>query len=316
MGQAANSHKLEDLNPIDDDAIAKAKFRPTPTPIDAGFHEALLVGSPENDVRQKVDPLVGKYTSVIGQLQVRDEDGTNYVGSATLVCCEGMYVILTCAHNFVSIVDIGGKVIRRHCKQATFFHGRSSNTTYFRKLVVSKYVIHPNYYKNPTITSGFDIAMAFLLPLDSDLTPQPATDSCFGNWAEKRAPKHIEVCGYPGEKNSEPFGMRGNVASIHEQPRGGRIVVYSDLDTTPGQSGSPVFEVGSFEASERRVQGGKAFRDIDDFRCLFAIHVGYSSVLGGNLATVVTGALFEWFLSCVQNERKFQDELRNYYVPE
>jgi|APCry1669189241_1035207.scaffolds.fasta_scaffold439253_1 hypothetical protein len=44
----------------------------------------------------------------------------------------------------------------------------------------------------------------------------------------------IKVIGYPGEYKGELYSMDGTIKSIVEKKNGHKIILYDDLDTTPG----------------------------------------------------------------------------------
>jgi V8-like Glu-specific endopeptidase len=46
----------------------------------------------------------------------------------------------------------------------------------------------------------------------------------------------ITIAGYPGEKKGDPYIMSGTIKGISD-----KLIIYDDIDTTPGNSGSPLF---------------------------------------------------------------------------
>lgn len=90
----------------------------------------------------------------------------------------------------------------------------------------------------------------------------------------------IEVIGYPGEKESRLYRMQGTIHDTTKYSGGKDIMLYNDLDTTGGQSGSPVFKITSYGTYE-----------------LVGIHVAYISAQGVNFATSITKELKDWLIN-------------------
>merc|ERR1712048_580112 len=127
---------------------------------------------------------------------------------------------------------------------------------YFSKHRIKKFVIHPDYLKKPDIYSGNDIAIASLE--SDDFVEFDVPDESRASWAGKpRELKFIQwepgssltVVGYPGTfhgktADGRQYGMEGTLASKRHVSEGCELLLYRDVDTTGGQSGSPVwFEV-------------------------------------------------------------------------
>lgn len=90
----------------------------------------------------------------------------------------------------------------------------------------------------------------------------------------------IEVIGYPGEKDGRLYKMRGSINKITSINGGNQIVMYTDIDTTGGQSGSPVYKITSAGDYE-----------------LVGIHVAYINKHDGNFATLITKELKDWLIN-------------------
>lgn len=84
----------------------------------------------------------------------------------------------------------------------------------------------------------------------------------------------ITIVGYPGEYYRQMWGMSGKVKrnTIHK--------IYYDIDTTPGQSGSPVYQYNS-----------------EYGYVAIAIHTNGSSSITTNSGTRITKDLFDYFAS-------------------
>merc|ERR1719192_2149002 len=103
----------------------------------------------------------------------------------------------------------------------------------------------------------------------------------------------IEVGGYPAEKDGWAHYHRGEITDIKKQDKGGWIVFYN-IDSTPGMSGSPIKIVDerflSKSLSERERKLG--FKKI-----IVGIHTGHDISEGLNYGTLITPAIRKWMHS-------------------
>jgi len=208
--------------------------------------------------------------------------------------------LLTCAHNFAVKDDLTGEFVFPEPGHIQFYQGRDGVSDYFKKYDVKDFVIHPKYFDNPSPASGFDIAIARLdlephiLPQDSNRTIKkklgigsPYYVNLLVNSAEDKWYEWITVAGYPAEdeKRSHQYTMTGCLSESYRNTAGGHVLLYKDIDTTGGQSGSPVF---SASREERRTD-------------LVGVHTGYAGAGQGNVATAWSPLLEEWLIEVLKN---------------
>lgn len=203
-----------------------------------------------------------------------------------------------------------------------FYLCRDGTDKYFAEMSVTEFAIHPNYVSNPSIYSGHDIAIALVetktwpsercpfsgLPVYPDYPYNPFTIGLFrgrqstvgqgqGRQSQEKgmpqvfggegAIAQVSVCGYPkevqwaGEEGSgKMFGMDGH----GQMSEAGNLIVYRDIDTSGGQSGSPVIH-------ERRLHDG------DECDTIVGVHVGGNAAEGCNVATAITADIKDWIVS-------------------
>ena len=92
----------------------------------------------------------------------------------------------------------------------------------------------------------------------------------------------VGLVGFPGEYKGEKWGMESNIPSDkneewhfnEEDWEKKEILVYNFVDSSPGQSGSPIF-------------GG-------EFNCILGVHTGGSASLKKNWGTYITPTKLRW----------------------
>jgi len=158
---------------------------------------------------------------------------------------------------------------------ACFYHCRDSeNYDSCSKIYNAKNF--PEYLEHPFINYGFDIALALL---QSDFPNIQNTNNCFLSnvvTTETVQGDRILVIGYPADKNGKLFMMEGNIKEIRDLGNDRKIILYDNINTSGGQSGSPVF----LKREEKLY--------------LIGIHVGYDSSEGVNIATAITKSIQAW----------------------
>jgi len=96
----------------------------------------------------------------------------------------------------------------------------------------------------------------------------------------------IEVVGYPGEKKGYPYTHTGKILDIVEIDIGGWVLWY-DADTTPGNSGSPIYLTDEKYLKQKSISAAKM---------LIGVHTGHDEAEGSNFGTFLTPSLLEWML--------------------
>merc|ERR1719192_115929 len=107
--------------------------------------------------------------------------------------------------------------------------------------------IHNKYNGQPTC--GFDIAVCAYSEVNHEYSGQIKFEGFKNNlcWCSAKPETlevgyKIEVVGYPGDKDLWPYYQRGEITDVKKKNEGGWILYY-DIDTTPGMSGSPIMIV-------------------------------------------------------------------------
>lgn len=138
------------------------------------------------------------------------------------------------------------------------------------------YMVHPEYFNHPGLWEGYDIALGFKdEPTKKNMNRKSTRDTKPHFWGKaKRDPaywkgKHIKISGYPVKykgmvNDGFQYVMDGTIFEQAEHYKTKAMTfTYKDLDTSGGQSGSPVF----WDCSK---DGG------EDKYTVIAIHIGYS----------------------------------------
>jgi len=260
--------------------------------------EMFIVGSKDKDQRKVLGKSERK--KYIGHLVSKFPknsygQSSTIGGSACLVLHEGVFILLTCAHNVCQTFK-GGRI---EAKKVTFYRGRYGDE-WLTRHQASRIVVHPHYYEvfelngKHNMFDGVDIAICFLKwdeqleklkskwEMDDNLprlwTP-PKKSYDFDNNME------INVTGYPGESKypMHQYSMDGNAEIQRSQTKEleGHILTYKDLDTTKGQSGAPVI-------SDNKIVG---------------VHTGCSEKDVLNIATFITFDMLTWIEKAVAKHK-------------
>jgi len=227
-------------------------------------------------------------------------------GTATLVWYgldSPTFFLLTCAHNILRTTKLGQYIWP---SKVTFYRGRSGSECISKHKVTVGF-IHPRYkdlHKDlgeDTIYEGVDIAICFF---------KESSDKDFGKlknnmeiddllqlekrWHSSSKGDEITVTGYPGKSGHFQYSMDGNIDEIqnskHESKNStsptkvGKILTYNNLNTTCGQSGSPVIYKSK----------------------IVGIHVGYNELECVNVSTFVTLDIQEWIQDKIKAWRQKQ----------
>lgn len=105
--------------------------------------------------------------------------------------------------------------------------------------------IYPKYFDYPKCEDGFDLAVIYFD--NKNNYEWTSTDSVTSFYDPKKINKKIKVIGYPGEikLNGDIYEMVGTIKKVYKREDNGYIIAYDDIDTTPGQSGSPVYLINN-----------------------------------------------------------------------
>jgi len=216
------------------------------------------------------------------------------VGSACFAGQQKSTVIITCAHNFISWSS------RRKCgvpfENLRFYGMRDGEKKWLflgegnEKTVL----IHPKYNGHPDCGYDIGIATSRQSPADvkdrlANLFPKVKDVKKDSDITTQMSPKNvvkgmtIEVMGYPGEKKGYPYTHTGQILDIVESDIGGWVLWY-DVDTTPGNSGSPIF------LTDEKYLKQNSWAD----KLLIGVHTGHDEAEGCNFGTFLTPSLYDW----------------------
>lgn len=251
--------------------------------------EILIKGSKENEVRKEIRAENFDGTSkCIGRLQmkylVRGKE-TCFVGSATLVWVGKApwqkFFLITCAHNVLREGWQEKHFILQKPIRTTFYRGLDNNKWLSRHQVSKIFV--PSTYKDKLVESqssaaclntGYDYAICMLTKEDCLTQLDLPYLLSFAN--ELKDDDELTITGYPAEYQTQ-WTDCGVAKTVKRKKFKGAIVIYDTVDTTPGQSGSPVLANGK----------------------LVGIHIGE---LGDcNIATLITAQVKDWIYSHLWN---------------
>jgi len=205
-----------------------------------------------------------------------------YVGSGSINLFYTSFVLLTCAHNFVHIED--GLTFKLNFIETSRFDYSKDGSDYFNSSYIKTYTIYPGYFTNSTIYSGFDLAVGFLEG-NFDDAPMSLNSSMLSIESAK-AKKGDVICiiGYPAEYGGDLYKMEGTIKQILDVGTGRKLILYDDIDTSGGQSGSPIY-------LKRKNNWYK-----------IGVHIGYDASAKVNVGTAITTTVFKWI---EQESKKF-----------
>ena len=236
----------------------------------------------------------------IGLLRM-EFNGTPSFGTATIIangCCA-----LTCAHNVVDYNDITKEFLP--ATQAWFElrkYQAGSGCTWVldERYQVTKIAVYPEYFENPTPGSGFDLALCWIHVPESDRTVKElySKHEMPIPLVREHAPTCAAVVGFPAKHKGEKWGM---VAHVPEEiikdwiiDKNRQTFVYQFIDTSPGQSGSPVMGMKPSE--------------------ILGVHTGWSNHLKKNQATAITSAKLQWIADSLGRPWRVGNDYKTSYL--
>eukprot|EP01084_Bolivina_argentea_P134678 237486_1 len=119
----------------------------------------------------------------------------------------------------------------------------------------------------------------------------------------------IKVIGYPGEEKlrGQLYGMKGigKVDYINDEIKYNKLIIYNDVDTTKGQSGSPIFEC--YEMDDEQQDNSNIFKS---FGSIIGIHV-VGTKKKVNYGTMINNGILQilqWIHKCIGGDcNKYDD---------
>ena len=186
--------------------------------------EEVLLGE---DEREKANPRVFPYTAICS-LKIHSSSGMTYMGTGFLISPR---VLLTAGHCVYIHSDNGWPV------SIEVIPGRDNNEKPFGSVMANQFTSFDEWIENHD--RNFDMGF-IILPEDCRLGEKVGWFGCKTFLDEKEyLGRMFNISGYPGEKGGkEQWKMSGEGESQ------GPLLKY-DIDTTGGQSGSPVWIVNN-----------------------------------------------------------------------
>jgi len=229
------------------------------------------------------------YTTLC-QMKVQIRPGLEAVGSCSLITLNGDTYIFTCAHNLVTwdtLHDCGKNV-----QDGFVYSARQGEDCWeeLLKIQAKRILVHPKYDGEPY--SGFDFAIApILLKKHENSKYKGFTGEKDIDWGEVKPESievglEIEVAGYPGDKEGYSYVHSGKIVTKKKTKGGGWLIFY-DVDTTPGNSGSDINVIDKAWVHKY----GKPSKT----KKTIGVHTGQCNAAGLNYGTLITPAIYEWF---------------------
>eukprot|EP01084_Bolivina_argentea_P070680 128521_1 len=246
-----------------------------------------VLNKKKGDQRQRVQLWPGIQDPAVGSLIMCFGD-KEYLGTATLLKTKNnIGYILTCAHNVVEIDPFNQKPIfadwiifqrRITEKKGGSFSQHAIKITNINK---NNCFVYPYYYNHPTSSSGYDLAIIQCKITHQDIKAmrhQKRPDRLHLSRNARlcslvKEADYCQVSGYPGEKNGECWGCNGSMKLEKE------CITYSSIDTSGGQSGSPIYLYGDAHGQSPHIVG---------------VHTGGNEALGKNWGTRFTIEKLKW----------------------
>lgn len=183
----------------------------------------------------------------------------------------------------------------------TAYQRRQGAETYEAKWLVVEAIVHPLYDGSPAC--GFDIALLLLgqnLGGKNYTTKNYAPNAALDMFSFQADPTSLDkstirISGYPGDadKVTWPYTHSGPVFKVAKTTLGG-YVIYYQVDTTPGNSGSPIQVTDATWVNQCKSRLSEKFR-APNYNCVtIGVHTGALAVEKLNFGTLLTPELFKW----------------------
>lgn len=229
-------------------------------------------------------------------------NGTHFMGTATMIANGSC--LLTCAHNVVDYDETTKKFVD---PASVWFELRKnepgSGSILIKQYKVTKVAVYPRYFEYPSSESGYDLALCWIDVPEEDNTVKELYSKYDGDTPTPLCGLYISskaaVVGFPSEHHGEKWGMVADIPKNNAkdwklglQPFRAEpmILTYDFIDTSPGQSGSPVM--------------GMKPGDI------LGVHTGGKASLKKNWATHITPTKLEWIAETLGHPWNVYDDYR------
>jgi len=220
------------------------------------------------------------------QLKGKFPNGLEGIGSCLLAYVNQDWFVLTCAHNLALVSTFS------QCKlildEGFVYAGRQGEKLWDKLYTIDpkEVLVHPKFNGEPHC--GYDVGIC-RVTLVNNMGYGYHSDDHFWHFANPKDLKigmEVEVGGYPGEKNGFPYYHTGKIVYIKETSQGGWLLYY-DVDTTPGTSGSPIRIIDESYVKKHTF-------DSDKKKITIGVHTGHDYFEGLNFGTLITSELYMW----------------------
>jgi len=238
---------------------------------------------------QIVAILPGSKDKVLGSgIQLMLDDLVNLKGKRKF----GRYIV-TCAHNVTGYSPFKEKSVV--WKPVNVYSKRQGEKSWFEFMTANEkgVDIHPKYDGQKPF-SGYDVAVFRKIKsedkLDCKCSEHPIRDLIWLSPDPLAVQKglSIEIAGYPGEKNGQPYYHHGEILKVKESSNGGYII-WHNVDVTPGNSGSPIMITDKKWISKFGKSPGIS-------KAIIGIHTGQNLCDHVNYGILFSPSLFKWIL--------------------
>lgn len=219
-------------------------------------------------------------------------NGTPYKGTATIIhrSLNSLY-LLTCAHNVIQMDKNLNEVVTAEGVEFAI----NQNTKYRWKELAcyskASCVVHPKYAHDPTPTSGHDIAIIKVdIDVDDELLKNIKPLKLRGIESDITSYSGAKVIGYPGEKDGELYGMSGDYNLVNKST----VIKYEKIDTSGGQSGSPIF---CHEDNKSNDDDESIFKQFDE---IIGVHTAGNVAMKTNLGTALNNEKLQWIANVLK----------------
>jgi len=238
------------------------------------------------------------------QMKMQVRPGLEAVGSCSRIRIGLQSFIFTCAHNLViwnSFKDRGVNV------QAGFAYSTrqgEDSWAFLFKIRVKDILVHPKYDGQPDC--GFDFGIAPVIPEKHENSKGQLFASVNDvEWGPVKPETievglKIEVAGFPAEKKGYPYVHSGKIVAKKKTKLGGWVIYY-DVDTTLGNSGSDINVIDKAWVRKYSLTKNKT-------KVSIGCHTGHCNAEGLNYGTLLTPEIYNW---CKNKVREKKSLLQN-----
>eukprot|EP01084_Bolivina_argentea_P222999 377374_1 len=217
--------------------------------------------------------------------------------------------VLTAAHNIVGVDEHNTKIVEY--PEAIWIEMNENTSKGYKtqkRYHCNNYHIHSAYIKYLQDTSvkesatGYDIAIIEVLDPDNELkTIRPVKLRLFQSAVRDNL--QIKVIGYPGELaiRGQLYGMKGvgKINYINDQIKHNKLIIYDNIDTSDGQSGSPIFECCDDDKNDDEKNEHNIYKT---FGRIVGVHVAGKKKKKLNYGTMINNNMLQWIHKCIDGD--------------